>query len=66
MYKVISRFYDLKNNEHLYEVGDIYPVEGYKVPKNRIKELKGDNPYDRAFIEDIDKNEIKEETESNE
>nr|DAQ62877.1 MAG TPA: hypothetical protein [Caudoviricetes sp.] len=54
MYRVISPFRDLKNNEHLYDVGDIYPVEGYKPTKARIKELaEGKNPLNRVFIEEI-------------
>lgn len=54
MYRVISPFRDLKNNEHHYDVGDIYPVEGYKPTKARIKELaEGKNPLNRVFIEEI-------------
>ena len=54
MYRVISPFRDLKNNEHLYDVRDIYPVEGYKPTKARIKELaEGKNPLNRVFIEEI-------------
>lgn len=51
MYRVISPFRDLKNDEHLYQEGDMYPVEGYKPTKARIKELaKGKNPLNRVFI----------------
>lgn len=51
MYRVISPFRDLKNDEHLYKEGDIYPVEGYKPTKTRIKELaEGKNPFNRVFI----------------
>lgn len=51
MYRVVSAFRDLKNREHLYEVGDEYPVEGYKPTKARIKELaEGKNAYNRVFI----------------
>ena len=54
MYRVISPFRDLKNNEHYYDAGDIYPVEGYKPTKARIKELAdGKNPLNRVFIEEI-------------
>ena len=41
MYRVISPFRDLKNDEHHYAVGDVYPVEGYKPTKN---------PLNRVFI----------------
>lgn len=55
MYRVISPFRDLKNNEYLYDVGDIYPVEGYKPTKARIKELaEGENPLNRVFIEEVE------------
>lgn len=54
MYKVIRAFRDLKNDECLYEVGDIYPVEGYKPTKTRIKELlKGTNKNGKIYIEEV-------------
>lgn len=55
MYRVISPFRDLKNDEHHYAVGDVYPVEGYKPTKARIKELaEGENPLNRVFIEEVE------------
>lgn len=54
MYRVISDFRDLKNNNHLYRVGEEYPVLGYKPTKVRIEELvKGKNKYGKIFIEEI-------------
>lgn len=54
MYKVIRAFRDLKNDEYLYEVGDTYPVEGYKPTKTRIKELlKGTNKNGKIYIEEV-------------
>lgn len=54
MYKVVSDFRDAKNNDHLYRVGDEYPVAGDKPTKARIKELaKGENKYGRVFIEEV-------------
>ena len=54
MYKVIRAFRDLKNDEYVYEVGDIYPVEGYKPTKTRIKELlKGTNKNGKIYIEEV-------------
>lgn len=41
MYKVIKLFTDLQDNNHKYEVGDIYPREGFEVLPSRIKELSG-------------------------
>lgn len=54
MYKVIKSFKDLKNNKHLYKVGDIYPVKGYEPTDVRIKELaEGKNQLKMIFIEEI-------------
>ena len=36
---VYSRFKDLKDNNHIYRKGDIYPREGLETTKERIKEL---------------------------
>lgn len=41
MYKVIKLFTDLKDKNHLYNVGDTYPREGLKVDEDRIAELAG-------------------------
>ena len=41
MYKVIVRFKDLKDNGHLYNVGDVYPRKGKRASKARIAELAG-------------------------
>lgn len=42
MYKVIYKFIDLKDNKHLYNVGDEYPRNGAKADKSRIDELKSE------------------------
>ena len=39
MYKVIKLFADLQDNNHVYEVGDIFPREGLKVSEARLAEL---------------------------
>lgn len=36
---VYSRFKDLKDNNHIYRKGEIYPREGLEPTKERIKEL---------------------------
>ena len=41
MHKVIVRFKDLKDNGHLYNVGDTYPRKGKRASKARIAELSG-------------------------
>ena len=40
IYKVIYPFRDLKDNEYIYNVGDIYPRHGVTVSKDRLNELK--------------------------
>lgn len=42
MYKVIRFFYDLKDGNHAYKVGDTFPREGVKADADRVKELLGD------------------------
>lgn len=39
MYKVIKRFKDLQDKNHVYNVGDIYPRDGFKPSLNRLDEL---------------------------
>lgn len=54
MYKVVNDFRDVKNDNHLYRVGDDYPVAGYKPTKARIEELaKGKNRLGKVFIEEV-------------
>lgn len=42
MYRVIKYFTDLQDNDHEYNVGDIYPHNKKKVSASRIKELSTD------------------------
>ena len=39
MFKVVKRFYDLKDNNHAYSVGDFFPHQKAKVSEKRIAEL---------------------------
>lgn len=39
MYQVIKFFTDLQDNDHEYREGDVFPREGIKVSKKRLKEL---------------------------
>lgn len=41
MYKVIKFFTDLQDGNHPYNVGDIFPRDGFEVLPSRIKELAG-------------------------
>ncbi|AHN23272.1 hypothetical protein [Lysinibacillus varians] len=52
-YKVIYMFRDLKDNDHIYKVGDKYPRKG-RVTKARIDELSStDNKIGIPLIEEI-------------
>lgn len=42
MHRVIKYFTDLQDNNHEYNVGDIYPHNKKKVSASRIKELSTD------------------------
>ncbi len=57
-YIVVHNFKDLEDNEHLYLVSrnDIYPREGLKPTKARIKELTSEkNKIGKILIKKIDK-----------
>ena len=41
MYKVIERFADLQDSNHVYEVGDTFPRKGLEVSDERLAELAG-------------------------
>ena len=43
MYRVVHKFYDLKDNNHAYSVGDTFPHNGVDVDIERITELASDN-----------------------
>lgn len=64
MFKVVHGFKDLKDNDHIYKIGDIYPRKEIKledVAKKRIKELSGtNNKIGKVLIEEI-KEEVEEE-----
>ena len=54
MYKVIKPFYDLKDNNHVYSVGDTFPHNGVEVGAERIAELSSDkNLQGVPLIEEI-------------
>ena len=42
MYRVVHKFYDLKDNNHAYSVGDTFPHNGVDVDAERIAELASD------------------------
>ena len=54
MYKVIKSFYDLKDNNYVYYVGDTFPHNGVDVDAERIAELASDkNMQGVPLIEEI-------------
>ena len=54
MYKVIKYFVDLQDNNHKYDVGDIYPRKGLNVLQSRINELASNkNKQKTPLIEEI-------------
>lgn len=38
-YKAKITFRDLQDNEYIYQVGEVYPREGYKPTKERVAEV---------------------------
>lgn len=68
MLKVIKRFIDLNDNNHVYNVGDEFPRQGKKVTEARISELlSSKNKQKKPLIEKVEEKveevveEIKEE-----
>lgn len=42
-YKVICKFKDLQDSNHIYNIGDTYPRKGKRPKKERIEELLSSN-----------------------
>jgi hypothetical protein len=56
MYKVVKYFTDLQDNNHPYNVGDVYPRKGVNVSPERVAELSGcNNKQGVALIEEVKK-----------
>lgn len=54
MYRVVHKFYDLKDNNHAYSVGDTFPHDGVEVDAGRIVELASDkNRLGVPLIEEV-------------
>ena len=54
MYRVIYKFKDLQDNDHIYEVGDKFPRKGLVVDDARIAELAGsENKLGAPLIEEV-------------
>lgn len=55
MYKVIAYFTDLQDNNHEYNVGDIYPRKGLEAKPERIAELAGsENKQRKPLIAEVE------------
>ena len=55
MYRVVHKFYDLKDNNHAYSVGDTFPHNGVEGEVERIAELASDkNRLGVPLIEEIE------------
>ena len=39
MYKVVVKFADVMDRDHIYEIGDTYPREGYEPDADRVEFL---------------------------
>ena len=62
MYIVISEFKDLKDNNHIYNEGMIYPYKENELDTGRIEELSGtSNRLNKALIKKIALEEATEE-----
>ncbi len=65
MYKVIKFFTDLKDHDHAYRVGDIFPRKGLTVSEERLKELSTDqNKRGIPLIEVVSENKPEPEAEA--
>ncbi|MBN4913612.1 Rho termination factor N-terminal domain-containing protein [Staphylococcus sp. EG-SA-13] len=57
-YKVINYFTDLQDNNHEYNVGDVFPRSSKQVSKERLTELSNtSNRQKKALIERVDEQE---------
>ena len=55
MYKVIVRFADMQDKNHIYEIGDVFPRDGKTVTDKRIAELASDaNKVGKPVIEEVE------------
>lgn len=60
MYKALTTFTDLQDNNYRYQAGDTFPRKGIKVSDERIAELLSDNNRrHKPVIEEIVKEEPK-------
>ena len=54
MYRVIKYFTDLQDNDHAYQVGDVFPRPGMDVSEKRLAELaSAENKQRVPLIEEV-------------
>lgn len=54
MYRVIKGFFDMQDDNHWYDKGDVYPREGSWPTESRFAELAGaKNRQQTALIEEV-------------
>ncbi len=54
MYKVLEFFTDLQDDNHAYQPKDVFPRAGFKVSKERLAELSGnDNRRGIPLIKEV-------------
>lgn len=64
VYKVIKEFMDLKDGNHIYKAGDIYPRDGSEPTEERIAELaSGKNRQKQSLIGKVEEPEPQKEAE---
>ena len=55
MHKVIRTFADLQDNNHIYQIGDVFPRSGKEVTAERLAELSGyRNKQGVPLIEEVE------------
>lgn len=60
-YEVVYPFKDLKDNNYIYKVSDVYPREGLTPTKKRINELASEkNLIGKILIKKIENEKVKE------
>lgn len=65
MYKVLVRFMDLQDENHIYEQGDTFPRNGVKVSADRINELASyDNKIGCPLIEKVSRKRVKKDADT--
>ena len=52
--KVVNKFQEVEHNDHIYEVGEPYPAEGYEATEERVEFLSNVHPqYKNIYLADI-------------